>query len=145
MAEASNSRKIVFQNSDNKILYDFLVEQLGGINERFDGVVKRFDAHDKSFGLIEKQIVELRKEHVADYKQLAELMMEQFEKVYDKFDEFDRKKADKSDIDMILSRLAQTNDKIDDMRADQIGLKRQVDKHEKWHLQTAAKVGLELK
>jgi len=93
---------------------------------------------------------------VSDYQDLADLMIGQFEKVYEKFDEIDKKldrkadksdllsKADKSDIDRVLTRISQSGDKIDDNRAEQIGMKRQLDKHEKWFLQVAAKVGIKL-
>ena len=93
---------------------------------------------------------------VTDYQGLADLMMGQFEKVYDKLAEVNQKldqkadksdlalKADKSDIDAVLNRVNLLGNKIDDYRADQISLERQVEKHEKWHFKTAAKIGIKL-
>ncbi len=111
-----------------------------GIDKRFDAIDQKFVAIDQKFLGIDKQFDVFKNEYVADYKGLADLMMNQFEKFYEKLDQ----KADKSDIDAVLTRITQLSDKVDDYRADQIGLKRQVDKHEKWHRQTATKIGLKL-
>jgi hypothetical protein len=92
---------------------------------------------------------------VSDYQDLADLMIGQFEKVYEKFDEIDRKldqkpdKAEvetmiKTEIDRVINRVVRQNDKIDDGRAEQIGIKRQLDKHEKWFSKVATKVGIKL-
>jgi uncharacterized coiled-coil DUF342 family protein len=149
------------QNISNKELLDFLIKKFDGIDQKFVaidqkfdaidqkfdaidqkflGIDKRFDAIDQKFLGIDKQFDVFKNEYVADYKGLADLMMNQFEKFYEKLDQ----KADKSDIDAVLTRITQLSDKVDDYRADQIGLKRQVDKHEKWHRQTATKIGLKL-
>jgi len=53
-------------------------------------------------------------------------------------------KADKSDIDAVLTRVAQLGNKLDDYRAEQINMQRQVDKHERWHFQVAEKTGVKL-
>lgn len=83
---------------------------------------------------------------VSDYKELMDFLIGQFDKVHEtmatKADL--TTKADKVDIDRVLARFAMLNNKIDDYRADQIGMQRQLGKHEKWHFQTAAKIGLNL-
>jgi len=53
-------------------------------------------------------------------------------------------KADKSDINEVINRIGRLTDKIDDDRAAQATTKRQVEKHERWHYQTAEKVGIKL-
>jgi len=113
---------------------------------------------------------------VSDYQDLADLMVGQFEKVFEKFEKIDEKfekidekfekidekfekidirfekieqlldtKADKADIDRILTRVALLGNKVDDYRAEQIGMQKQLDKHEKWHNQTATKIGFKLR
>jgi hypothetical protein len=77
---------------------------------------------------------------VSDYQELTEFLVGQFDKVNEKLDQ----KADRSGMKSILERTIRIENKIDDYRADQIGLKRQVDKHEKWHFKTAANVGINL-
>jgi len=53
-------------------------------------------------------------------------------------------KADKVDIDRVVDRIGRLADKIDDDRSQQSVIKRQVEKHERWHYQTAEKVGIKL-
>jgi predicted lipoprotein len=134
------------QNISNKELLDFLIKRFDANDKRFDAIDQRFDGVDKKFAIFQNQ-------YIADFKSLADLMASQFEKVYEKLDQKADKadmekmlatKADKSDIDAVLTRVAQLGSKIDDYRAEEIGLKRQVKKHEKWHFQTAAKVGIKL-
>ncbi len=87
--------------------------------------------------------------------------------ISDKFDEADRKldekleaklnekleaklneklvgMATKTDINRVLTRIGDLSNKVDDYRAEQLGIKKQVEKHDKWHHLTAEKVGLEL-
>jgi uncharacterized coiled-coil DUF342 family protein len=86
-----------------------------------------------------------------DYKELVDFLVVKFDEVNDKLD----RKADKDQvktmidgvnnrIDGVNDRITRLSDKLDDYHAEQTGLKRQVDKHEKWHFQTAAKVGIDL-
>jgi predicted nucleic acid-binding Zn-ribbon protein len=89
-----------------------------------------------------------------DYKELVDFLSVKFEKIDQRFDEIDNKlngKADNSKVDAVnskvdavLDRVIRMSDKLDDCRAEQIGMKHQLDKHEKWHFQTAAKVGIDL-
>lgn len=86
-----------------------------------------------------------------DLRELLDFFVGQFDKVYREFDkihlEFDKihqNKTDKTDIDRVLTRIAMLGTKIDDYRAEQFAMQRQLDKHEKWHFETAGKVGLEL-
>jgi len=50
----------------------------------------------------------------------------------------------KADINRVGDRVGRLGDKIDDDRAAQTTIKRQVEKHERWHYQTAEKVGIKL-
>jgi vacuolar-type H+-ATPase subunit I/STV1 len=89
-----------------------------------------------------------------DYKELVDFLAVKFDEVNDKLDQ----KADKSElaavradvdavsskVNTVLDRVIRMSDKLDDYHAEQIGLKHQVDKHEKWHFKTAAKVGIKL-
>lgn len=54
-------------------------------------------------------------------------------------------KADKSDIERVLARVSMIGGKVDGYNAEQAVTQRQVDKHEKWHHQTAQKIGVDLK
>ncbi len=85
-----------------------------------------------------------------DYRELVEFFGGQFDKIHQEFDKMNAKidmiietKADKADtaakddIDRVLARIAMTNTKIDDYRAEQIATQRQVGKHEKWHFAVA--------
>jgi uncharacterized membrane-anchored protein YjiN (DUF445 family) len=128
--------------------------------------------------MVDKNIQKNQNTNVSDYQDLADLMVGQFEKVFDllekKPDRDEVKKMIKSEVseivktevgkiakteikeivksevdktiktetNIIMSNITRLNDKIDDYYAEQIGLKRQVGKHEKWHRQTAAKIGL---
>lgn len=92
-----------------------------------------------------------------DYRELVEFFGGQFDKMHQEFGKMNAKidmiietKADKADtatkedISLVLNRVAMINTKIDDYRADQLGIKRQVDKHEKWHFAVAKKTGVTL-
>ena len=75
-----------------------------------------------------------------------------FENIDKKFDNIDKKfeNIDKrfdevnSKIDAVSDHVARLNDKVDDYHAEQIGMQRQLDKHEKWHFKIADKVGVDL-
>jgi len=92
-----------------------------------------------------------------DYRELVEFFGGQFDKIYQEFGKMNAKidmiietKADKADtatkedINLMLNRVAMINTKIDDYRAEQIGMQRQLDKHEKWHFVVAKKAGVAL-
>jgi len=74
----------------------------------------------------------------SEYKELVDFLGVKFENIDRKFDEVNTR------IDTLANRVARMDDKIDDYHAEQIGLKRQVDKHEKWHFKVADKVGVDL-
>jgi hypothetical protein len=145
-------------------------QKFAAIDQRFDGIDQRFAAIDQKFIAFDQKLDNFRvefdqkldtfrvqfdqkldtfrvqfdqkldafqRQNVSDYQELANLMAGQFEKVFET-------KVDKSDIDRVLARVALLGDKIDDYRAEQNGLSRQVERHEKWHHQTAAKIGLKL-
>ena len=93
-----------------------------------------------------------------EYKELIDFLSVKFDKIDQHFEQVDdhfgqietqlekieKGKADKSDIDKVLTRIAIVGNKTDDNRAEQIGMQKQIDKHEKWHFRTAAKIGLDL-
>ncbi|MFZ3074338.1 MAG: hypothetical protein WA093_04415 [Minisyncoccales bacterium] len=69
-----------------------------------------------------------------DYRELVDFLVGQFDKSNERFDRIEKileAKADRADIDRVLTRIAMINTKIDDYRAEQIATQRQVDKHEK--------------
>ena len=79
-----------------------------------------------------------------DYRELVDFLVGQFDKMNAKIDT----KADKADMEekfnLVLARVAMINTKIDNYRAEQIAVQRQLGKHEKWHFAVAEKVGVEL-
>ncbi len=81
---------------------------------------------------------------ISDYKELMDFLIGQFDKMHETL----ATKADKADLDSsverVLNKITMLGDKIDDYRADQIGMQRQLNKHEKWHFQTADKIGIKL-
>ena len=71
----------------------------------------------------------------------------QFEKIHARLNKVDvvlRNKSDRDDIGDVVTRIMMLGNKIDDYRAEQIGMQKQLNKHEKWHFKTAAKAGLDL-
>ncbi len=138
------------QNIGNKELLDFLIKRFDIIDQRFDANDKRFDIIDQRFDIIDQRFVAndkrfdaIQNQHIADFKTLVEFLAGEFDKIHQtKADKADT--ATKEDINLVLNRVATINTKIDDYRAEQIGLKRQVDKHEKWHFAVAKKVGVSL-
>lgn len=56
-----------------------------------------------------------------DYRELVEFFGEQFDEIYKEFDKVHQTlatKADRTDIDRVLTRIATINTKIDDYRAE---------------------------
>jgi len=95
----------------------------------------------------------------SEYKELVDFLGVKFENIDRKFENIDRKfenidrkfdevnakiDAVKADVRAVTDRVVRLSDKVDDYHAEQIGLKRQVDKHEKWHFKVADKVGVDL-
>jgi len=103
--------------------------------------------------MVKKEITNTNKADGGDYKELVNFLAVKFDEVNSKFDEVNGKfeevnnqfaevnrkldqKPDrvevaamiKTDTDRVMDRIGQINDKIDDYRAEQIGLKRQVDR-----------------
>jgi len=86
-----------------------------------------------------------------EYKELIDFLSVKFDKIDERFDVVEQKldqKADKIEIQQMFGgvndRITRLADKIDGYRAGQIGMQKQIDKHEKWHFRTAAKIGLDL-
>jgi len=136
MAETSNQnnnpidlREVVkifsarFDQIDDR--FNKIDDRLGNMDDRFAKVDARFDQMDQN------------------YRELVEFLAGEFDKIHQtKADKADT--ATKEDINLVLNRVAMINTKIDDYRADEIALKRRVDKHEKWHFAVADKVGVKL-
>jgi hypothetical protein len=51
----------------------------------------------------------------------------------------------KTEVDKVVDRIGRLADKIDDDRAQQSAIKRQVEKHERWHFQVAEKISIKLR
>jgi len=81
-----------------------------------------------------------------DYRELVDFLVGQFDKMNAKIDTKADKAdtATKEDVNLVLNRVAMINTKIDDYRAEQIAVQRQLDKHEKWHFAVADKIGVKL-
>ncbi|MFA6376181.1 MAG: hypothetical protein WCX69_02140 [Candidatus Paceibacterota bacterium] len=93
----------------------------------------------------------------SEYKELVDFLGVKFENLDQKFENIDRKfenidrkfdevnakiDAVKADVREVSARLGS---KIDDYHADQIGMRRDIDRHEKWHFKVADKVGVDLR
>jgi len=81
----------------------------------------------------------------SEYKELVDFLGVKFENIDRKFENIDRKFDEvNARIDTLATRMARMDDKIDDYRAEQIGMRRDIDRHEKWHFKVADKVGVDL-
>ncbi|MCU0652856.1 MAG: hypothetical protein MUD10_01195 [Candidatus Pacebacteria bacterium] len=86
----------------------------------------------------EKEPIKIQKN---EYKELVDFLAVKFDKIDERFNIIDEKfneinnkldrKADKSEMKTIMERTIRIENKIDDYRAEQIGIKRQVGLHEK--------------
>jgi len=112
-------------------LIQFLGKKFDGIDKKFDGIDKRFTLIDKRFTLIDKRFVQVnaKLDQKVDKIDLEELL---------------KSKADKSDIDKVMNVLDELMGKFDDQRTEQIMIRHDLDRHERWHKQTAEKIGLKL-
>ena len=118
-------------------------------NDRFDKVDARFAQIDDRFAQVDARFAQVDARFVKMDQancELLEFLGEQFDKMNAKIDTKADKAdtATKEDINLVLNRIAMTNTKTDDYRAEQINMQRQVDKHEKWHFQVAEKAGVKL-
>jgi len=85
----------------------------------------------------------------SEYKELVDFLAVKFDEVNKKLDQ----KADKSEVEEMIAEVkadlravsARLGSKIDDYHAEQIGMRRDVDRHEKWHFKVADKVGVDLR
>jgi phenylalanyl-tRNA synthetase alpha subunit len=64
--------------------------------------------------------------------------------VNQRLDKIEETKADKADIDRVLTRISLISNQANDSRADQAKAQRRVDRHEKWHRLVAQKIGIKL-
>jgi len=100
-------------------------ELVGFLGEKFEKIDQRFEKIDRRFEIIDQKF---------------EKMDRRFENIEAKLDQ----KADKSDTNAILDRVVRLSETLDDYRAEQIGMQRQLARHEKWHFKVASKVGVDL-
>jgi hypothetical protein len=126
------------KNNGSGVDYSELVQF---ISDKFDESDKNLDRklEEKLESKLEEKL-ESKLEEKLDKKLEEKLDKKLEEKLEAKL----KGKADKADIDRVLARIALLGDKIDDIRSDQSKTQRQVDKHEKWHHQTAEKIGIVL-
>lgn len=61
---------------------------------------------------------------------------------FDKVDAALELKADKTDLDGVYSRLDRVVAELDDIKTEQAAQRIQLDRHERWHHQTADQLGL---
>jgi methyl-accepting chemotaxis protein len=103
----------------------------------------RFDKVDQNYRELAKSSNDRFDQMDQNYRELVEFLAGEFDKIHQtKADKADT--ATKEDINLVLNRVAMINTKIDDYRAEQIGMQKQLDKHEKWHFAVAGKVGVKL-
>ena len=144
LAKTSNDR---FDKIDDK--FDKIDDKFAQIDARFDKIDDKFVQIDARFTQIDDRFdkIDDRFDKMDQANcELLEFLGEQFDKMNAKIDTKADKAdtATKEDINLVLNRIAMTNTKTDDYRAEQLQLKRQVDKHERWHFQVAEKTGVKL-
>jgi len=162
-----NKELMVFLNEKFNAIdkrFDANDQRFNAIDKRFDAIDKRFDSNDQRFDAndqkfdsfdkklnafqdqFDKKLNAFQAQNVSDYKGLADLMVSQFEKVYgmleQKPDKAEVEAMIKTEVDRVMGRIVRQNDKIDDGRAEQIGMNRRLDNHEKWLSKAAIKVGI---
>jgi len=117
-------------------------DRFAQVDARFAQIDDRFAQVDARFAQVDARFVKMDQANC----ELLEFLGEQFDKMNAKIDTKADKAdtATKEDINLVLNRIAMTNTKTDDYRAEQINMQRQVDKHEKWHFQVAEKAGVKL-
>ena len=92
----------------------------------------------------------------SEYKELVDFLGVKFDNIDKQFDEVNMKldkKADKNEVEAMIAKVnakidaasARLGSKIDDYHAEQIGMRRDLDRHEKWHFKVADKVGVDLR
>jgi chromosome segregation ATPase len=129
--------------------FDKIDDKFAQIDARFDKIDDKFVQIDARFAQIDARFnkVDARFAKMDQANcELLEFLGEQFDKMNAKIDTKADKAdtATKEDINLVLNRIAMTNTKTDDYRAEQINMQRQVDKHERWHFQVAEKTGVKL-
>jgi len=116
MDSRKTNGNIQIKNSEYKELVDFLGVKFEKLDKKFENIDKKFENIDRKFENIDKK----------------------FENIDKRFDEVNSK------INSMSDRLARLSDKVDDYHADQIGMRRDIDRQEKWHFKIADKVGVDL-
>jgi hypothetical protein len=75
-----------------------------------------------------------------EFTKLFKHMTERF----DKIDAALEKKSDKADVDGMNTRFDDVMAELDDIKTEQAAQHVQLDRHERWHHETAAQIGLTL-
>ena len=110
------------------------------VDQRFDGVDKRFDGADKKFDGVNKRLDDIDKKLTSHDEQLSAIRIE-LTNVYDVLET----KADRSTLSEMLSSLDHYSKKADFYFQEHIMLSQKVDRHEKWHEETAKKLGIKFR
>ena len=87
-----------------------------------------------------------------DYSELIDFLADKFDKnkeeiisvLRDEIKEALKTKADKSDIDALLTRINQIGNNTDDFRSEQLETQRKVNAHDKWIAKAAPKIGVKI-
>ena len=80
-----------------------------------------------------------------DFSELIQYLDEKFSKIETKLDKLEENKADRSDVNNLLNAIDAYAKKADTYFQEMVVLAYKVDRLEKWILQVAEKVGINLK
>ena len=80
-----------------------------------------------------------------DFSELIQYLDEKFSKIETKLDKLEENKADRSDVNNLLNAIDAYAKKADTYFQEMVVLAHKVDRLEKWILQVAEKVGINLK
>ena len=112
-----------FNTIDGK--FERVDEKFNKVDERFDKVDEKFNKVDERFDKVEEELGGIKGEMLGLKENLAD-------------------KADKIDIDNLLTAIDGYAKKADTYFQEMVVLSHKVDRHEKWLLQLADKLGVKL-
>ena len=112
-----------FNTIDGK--FELIDGKFERVDEKFDKIDEKFDKIDGRFDKIEGEIGDIKGEILGLKENLAD-------------------KADKIDIDNLLTAIDGYAKKADTYFQEMVALSHKVDRHEKWLLQLADKLGVKL-
>ena len=141
MEETSNQNNNPIDLRELVKIFNGRFDQIDGrftkVDDRLDKMDGRFDKMDGRLDKMDGRFDQMDQ----NYRELVEFLAGEFDKIH-------QTKADKVDMEenfnLVLNRVAMINTKIDNYRAEQIGMQKQLDKHEKWHFAVADKIGVKL-